>query len=240
MKAFFVDLTLCTACRGCQVACKQWKNLPAEETHNWGSHQNPKELTGNTLKLVHFKEIPVEGKVNRVDWVFFPEQCRHCMGAPCSMAVDNPDAIIIDEETGAVVFTDLIKDEDYELVRSFCPYDIPRLREEDNMATKCDMCNDRVLDGKLPSCVQTCPTGAMMFGDETEIYDYAHKRLEEVLPKYPLAELGDPDMVRVIYLFPYPPAEIFDKAVASNEAKQMDRRSLFAKLLGNKKASKTA
>ena len=31
-KAFFVDLTRCTGCRGCQIACKQWKNLPAEET----------------------------------------------------------------------------------------------------------------------------------------------------------------------------------------------------------------
>ena len=35
-KAFFVDLTRCTGCRGCQIACKQWKNLPAEETTNRG------------------------------------------------------------------------------------------------------------------------------------------------------------------------------------------------------------
>ena len=27
-KAFFVDLTRCTGCRGCHIACKQWKNLP--------------------------------------------------------------------------------------------------------------------------------------------------------------------------------------------------------------------
>ena len=43
-KSFFVDLTLCTACRGCQVACKQWKDLPAEQTRNLGSHQNPQDL----------------------------------------------------------------------------------------------------------------------------------------------------------------------------------------------------
>ena len=40
-KSFFIDTTLCTACRGCQVACKQWHDLPAEATENRGSYQNP-------------------------------------------------------------------------------------------------------------------------------------------------------------------------------------------------------
>ena len=44
-KAFFVDLTRCTGCRGCQIACKQWKNLPAEETTNRGGHTNPPDLS---------------------------------------------------------------------------------------------------------------------------------------------------------------------------------------------------
>ncbi len=232
MKAFFVDLTLCTACRGCQVACKQWKDLPAEQTHNWGSHQNPKELTGNTLKLVHFKEIPVED--DKVNWVFFPEQCRHCTDPPCFYAAEDVEgAIIHDEETGAVVFTDLTKDAAFEDIRDNCPYDIPRLRE-DKVVTKCDMCNDRVHEGKLPACVLTCPTGAMTFGNFDDIYKLAQDRLKEVLPKYPQAELGDPDTVRVIYLFPYKPAEIFPKAVSSveNPVNQMTRREMFAMFKG--------
>ncbi len=235
MKAFFVDMTLCTACRGCQVACKQWKNLPAEETHNWGSHQNPKELTGNTYKLVHFKEIPVEGATNRVDWVFFPEQCRHCYDPPCIYAFFEEGSAIHDEETGAVLFTDITKLEDYESARSYCPYDIPRQRE-DGVITKCDMCIDRVRDNKLPACVQTCPTGAMKFGDEKEIYDYAQKRLAEVLPKYPKAELADPDSVRVIYLFPYPALEVYEKAIASVEP--MNRRNLLASIAGKSRLRK--
>ena len=63
-KTFFIDLTKCTACRGCQVACKQWKKLPAEKTENWGSHQNPKDLSGVTLKLVRFEEVETDGKCN--------------------------------------------------------------------------------------------------------------------------------------------------------------------------------
>lgn len=49
-KAFFVDLTRCTGCRGCQIACKQWKNLPAEETTNRGGHTNPPDLSSVTYK----------------------------------------------------------------------------------------------------------------------------------------------------------------------------------------------
>ncbi len=234
MKAFFVDLTLCTACRGCQVACKQWKNLPAEQTSNWGSHQNPKDLTGNTLKLVRFTEIP---KDEKVDWVFFPEQCRHCIDPPCYYAAEDVEgAAFIDETTGAVVFTDATKDADYASIRENCPYDIPRQRE-DQVVTKCDMCNDRVLDGKLPSCVLTCPTGAMTFGDEEEITQMAEARLAEVQAKYPEAQLGDVGSVRVIYLFPYAPTSIFDKAVAQvTQPSPMSRRSLFGMFAKKKPA----
>ena len=47
-KAFLVDTTLCTACRGCQVACKQWHDLPAESTDNTGFYQNPSDLSFDT------------------------------------------------------------------------------------------------------------------------------------------------------------------------------------------------
>ena len=55
-KSFFIDTSRCTACRGCQVACKQWKKQPAETTENWGSYQNPRDLSPSTFKLVRFSE----------------------------------------------------------------------------------------------------------------------------------------------------------------------------------------
>ena len=73
-KAFFVDLTRCTGCRGCQIACKQWKNLPAEETTNRGGHTNPPDLSSVTYKTVHMREV---GKGKDFRMLFFPEQCRH-------------------------------------------------------------------------------------------------------------------------------------------------------------------
>ncbi len=55
-KAFLIDTTVCTGCRGCQIACKQWHDLPAEETKNVGSYQNPQDLSFDTYKLVRMRE----------------------------------------------------------------------------------------------------------------------------------------------------------------------------------------
>ena len=52
-----IDTTKCTACRGCQVACKQWNEMPGLRTKNWGSYQNPPELGWNTWTLIPFSGV---------------------------------------------------------------------------------------------------------------------------------------------------------------------------------------
>ena len=231
-KTFFIDLTKCTACRGCQVACKQWKKLPAEKTENWGSHQNPKDLSGVTLKLVRFEEVETDGKM---DWLFFPEQCRHCVEPPCLDAMTVPGSIVHDQETGAVIYTELTaKEPDKEAFGMSCPYDIPRINEETGQVVKCDMCVDRVKAGMLPACVQTCPTGAMNFGDRDEMLALADKHLEKALKKYPDAELVDVDSVRVIYLVQTDPDSYYESLSADASSIQkkgpMSRKQFLAKL----------
>lgn len=202
-KCIFVDLTRCTGCRGCQVACKQWKNLPGEETRNTGSHQNPPDLSDKTVRLVRFTEARVDGKL---EWLFFPEQCRHCYMPPCKSTADMAfdGAAVHDEETGAVIFTEAAKKmsaDDAKDVRESCPYDIPRSGPDGKGIFKCDFCIDRIQAGMKPSCVLTCAADALIFGDEEEIRELAGKRLAEVRKQYPKAYLGDPDGVRVIYLY---------------------------------------
>ena len=63
-KSFFIDTTKCTACRSCQVACKQWNELPAEKTTNRGTYQNPADLSAQTYTLVRFSETSADGMVN--------------------------------------------------------------------------------------------------------------------------------------------------------------------------------
>ena len=55
-KTILVDVSRCTGCRGCQVACKQWNELPATDTVQTGSYQNPPDMNGDTYKIVRFSE----------------------------------------------------------------------------------------------------------------------------------------------------------------------------------------
>jgi formate dehydrogenase iron-sulfur subunit len=238
-KSFFIDLTRCTACRGCQVACKQWHKLPAEKTKNWGSHQNPKDLSFITYKLVRFQEVVKDGDVT--DWLFFPEQCRHCVEPPCKYVADAYDekAILKDPNTGAVIFTERTKTLDAEEIREACPYNIPRADAASGIISKCDMCLDRVENGLLPACVQTCPTGAMNFGDREDMLELARERLATVKKQYPDAVLGDPDETRVIYLYQADPMSYYEFAVAGISPMPLyNRKQMLAKLFNPLRTSR--
>lgn len=226
-KSFFIDTTVCMACRACQVACKQWHDLPAEKTENRGNFQNPADLSFVTYKLVRFNEVVVGGKLK---WLFFADQCRHCIEPPCEMTAEDSKAIFRDSTTGAVIYTANTKQVDSQAVIDSCPYNIPRAAKDGTLA-KCDMCLDRVENGLLPACVQTCPTGAMNFGDREEMLALARKRLSEVKKTNPTAQLLDPDDVRVIYLVTEKPNLYHTFAVASNAAFGISRKVALKRLV---------
>ena len=212
-KSVFIDTIRCTACRGCQIACKNWNRNGASPTKNLGSHQNPPDLDGNTFKLVRFSELETDGKLA---YYFFPDQCRHCLEPPCKdIALGYvDDSVIQDEATGAVVYTAKIKEAPFEEVRSNCPYDIPRQNAK-SITVKCTMCIDRVSNGLKPACARICPTGAMNFGERAEILKMANERLAALKEKYPKAQLLDADQVRVIYLVTDDPKKYHKNAVAT-------------------------
>jgi formate dehydrogenase iron-sulfur subunit len=216
-KSFFIDTTKCTACRGCQIACKQWNKNPGTKTIQIGSHQNPADLSFSTFKLVRFSEFETGGEPK---WYFFPDQCRHCMEPPCKAAAESlgSKAIAKDEETGAVIFNPKVKVKaaDFKSIKEACPYDIPRMDEKSGGMAKCTMCIDRLKAGLLPACVKTCPTGAMSFGDRKAMLDKANKRLEETKKIYKDALLADANDVRAIYLLIDDPKKYHKHAVAAN------------------------
>lgn len=223
-KSFFIDTTLCMACRGCQIACKQWHNLPAEKTLNRGTYENPPDLSFYTYKLVRMREQVIDGSLK---WLFFPDGCRHCLEPPCVKAAEDPTAIFQDYDTGAVVYTANTKNLDPDEIIGACPYNIPR-KGADGTLAKCDMCNDRVENGLAPACVKTCPTGAMNFGERDAMLDLAGKRLAEAKAAYPKAALLDAKDIRVVYLVAYPPEFYHDNAVASASGSSIRRRYLTA------------
>ena len=203
-KTFFIDTSRCTACRGCQVACKEWQGFGPNRTKQlgWGSHQNPPDLNALNYKVVRFSEHKIN---DRVYWNFFPDQCRHCVDPSCKLAADEEvkGAVVVDKETGAVIFTEKTKkisDNGFKNMKEYCSYNIPRRNEKTRIINKCDMCLERVEAGQVPMCVKTCITGTMQFGERDKIIAIANERLKKVREEFPDASLLDVDSSRVIYL----------------------------------------
>ena len=199
-KSILVDTSLCTACRGCQIACKQWNELPGTKTKQIGTYQNPQDFSAFTWKLVRFAEGKKEN--GKPYWYFFSDMCRHCLEPPCADTIQGfvKDGAIRDETTGAVVYTEKTKTVPFEKVRSSCPYDIPRQNLKTKVMAKCTMCIDRTKNDRVPACVQSCPTSAMVFGDRSQILAKVEKRVQELKKSYPKAMALNPEDVRVIFI----------------------------------------
>lgn len=230
-KTFLIDTSRCTACRGCQLACKEWHELEPNATKQKGSHQNPPDLNPNNYKLVRFSErIDENGKTR---WNFFPDQCRHCLAPPCKSTADLSvdGAVIQDETTGAVLFTEKTKEltaDDAEMVRVSCPYDIPRRNTNTGEVTKCTMCFERISSGMLPACVKSCPTGTMNFGERDAMLRLAKERLAAAQMEFPEAYLADPDDVNVIFLLTDASEHYHTHVIAQAAPAGMGRKQFLA------------
>ena len=181
-QAIYYDSSLCTACKGCQVACKCWNNLPSPTELNanqfTGTYQTPPDLNENTRIIMTFNEM--EGGSKGVMWAFGRRACQHCSDAPCA-SVCPANAIHKDEASGMVTLDrDLCIGCQYCSIA--CPFDVPRYTKvEDGLKTqvnKCTGCVDRIEQGLSPACVTTCQPGALKFGPRDEMVALAHERVE--------------------------------------------------------------
>jgi formate dehydrogenase iron-sulfur subunit len=201
-KGVLIDLTKCIGCRACQVACKAWNDLPAEETYNWGSYQNPRSLSAKTWSLVEFTEIEENGKVK---WLFAKRQCMHCLHPACVSAC--PVGAFHKTDQGAVVY-DTSRCIGCRYCMVVCPFGVPKFEWEKPLPfiRKCTFCVDRLEAGLGPACVQACPTGAIAFGlrerlvseAEARIRAHPERYVDHVYGKY---ELGG---TSYLYLSPVP------------------------------------
>src|SRR5437660_9530720 len=87
---FFTDTTLCIGCKACEVACKEWNQLPAEldAQHlrmSGNSYDNTRTLSGTTFRHVKFIEQFDITDPNRVGgrWLMMSDVCKHCVQAGC-------------------------------------------------------------------------------------------------------------------------------------------------------------
>ncbi len=149
---FYFDQTRCTGCFACIIACKDKNNVEPGPA-SWR------------------RVITVEkGKYPNLFVAFLSISCFHCSKPSC-VAVCPSGSLSKREEDGLVIV-------DRELCLSCgacfeaCPYDVPQFgTAEDDRMQKCDLCLDRISEGKKPSCVGACPMRALDAGPLEKMHE---------------------------------------------------------------------
>src|SRR6266702_974432 len=180
-KGFFTDTTVCIGCKACEVACKEWNQLPDDGMFFTGmSYDNTVDLGASTWRHVSFIErpVPLGGQITGAgdfSWLLMSDVCKHCERAGC---LENcPTGAIVRTEFDTVyVQPDVCNGCGYCIVG--CPFGVIDRREEDGRAWKCTLCYDRLKDGEEPACAKACPTDSIQFGDLDELRERAKKRVE--------------------------------------------------------------
>jgi formate dehydrogenase iron-sulfur subunit len=175
---FFTDTTLCIGCKACEVACKQWNQLPADGYKLTGnSYDNTRHLSATTWRHVAFVEQarPADGTDKSVNWLMMSDVCKHCEHPGCMEAC--PTGALIRNEFGDVYLQPDICNGCGYCVPS-CPFGVVDLNLDDGRAYKCTLCYDRQKDGLEPACAKACPTDSITFGDLDELRERARRRVE--------------------------------------------------------------
>ncbi|MFC1803709.1 4Fe-4S dicluster domain-containing protein [Thermoproteota archaeon] len=191
-KAVLVDVRRCIGCKGCQIACKAWNKLPAEQTAVTGTEfTNPSYFSPITWKVVHFKEI---GEYNSetpgtggLKWRMLADNCKHCIEPSCVSVC--PSGALWKRSDGPVLY-DVNRCIGCGYCEMACPWGIPQFDEEMKSIRKCTMCFDRIDQGLEPACVATCPTNTIQFMTLEEAKNKASEADAGGLHVYGLNEVG--------------------------------------------------
>ncbi len=203
---FFTDTTVCIGCKACEVACKQWNDLPADGSQfkPGGSYDHTGGLSASTWRHVRFVEllepspplqqealralpsIPPAGELPDLvtmaqgvgsQWVFMSDVCKHCTNAGCLDACPTGALIRTEHET-VVLQADVCNGCGYCVPA--CPFGVVDRDPVDGRAGKCTLCYDRLADGLEPACAKACPTDSIQFGPYEELVERAGRRVSEL------------------------------------------------------------
>ncbi len=159
-KVFVFDVSRCTGCYNCQLACKD------EHCGNdWAPYAASQPDIGQFWIKVN--EM-IQGTVPKVKMHYLPHMCNHCDNPACVAAC--PTGAAYKREDGLVVF-DTEKCNGCKKCMDACPYEgVIYFNEESKLAQKCTGCAHLLDDGaELPRCVEACPTEALKFGEEENL-----------------------------------------------------------------------
>lgn len=152
-----IDLRKCVGCQACTAACKFENNVPEGSFRTW----------------VPDVEIGTFPETRRA---FLPRLCNHCERPSC-IEVCPADATW--QRVDGIVEIDYDKCWGCGSCVNACPYDARFINPVTKTADKCTFCSQRVDQGLLPACVETCIGGARQFGDLNDPNDPVTRQIKE-------------------------------------------------------------
>jgi formate dehydrogenase iron-sulfur subunit len=177
---FYTDTTVCIGCKACEVACKEWNQLPAENGGlrelSGDSYDNTQRLDGIHWRHVKFIEQFSEDRVAG-RWLMMSDVCKHCAQAGCLEVC--PTGAIIRTEFDTVVIQSDVCNGCRDCIAA-CPFGVIDLNPVSNTAQKCTLCYDRLQAGMEPACSKACPTQSIQFGPISKLRRRAEGRVQQL------------------------------------------------------------
>ncbi len=170
-----IDVSKCFGCMACITACHSENNVPIGNFRTW------------VEKTVLPSGVPS----------FVPKLCNHCENPSCAKACPVGAINITD---GGIVEIDQNKCIGCGACVKACPYGAIFLDPITGTANKCTFCSHRLDSGLLPACVETCPSGARIFGDLNDPNSEIRKVLDRKQTSVLRPETGNKPMVYYIGL----------------------------------------
>jgi Fe-S-cluster-containing dehydrogenase component len=176
-----IDINRCNGCYNCFLACRD------EYCGNdYPPYSAAQPYSGHFWMRIVEKE---RGQYPKVKVAFTPIPCMQCEKPSCVAAALNDGAYKRDD--GIVIF-DPVKTVEQKQIMNACPYRVVYWNDEKKLPQKCTFCAHLLDQGwKEPRCVESCPTGALIFGDlndpNSEISKIiASSKVEFLRPEYAL------------------------------------------------------
>ncbi len=165
--AMAIDISKCIGCGRCAAACKEENDVPKEPHYfrTWVERyitptQGETTVDSPNGGIDGFPDF--NGDKDILKAFFVPKLCNHCANPPCvqvcpvGATFKSRDGVVLVDEKYCVGCRYCIQ---------ACPYGARYMHPEKHTVDKCTFCYHRITKGKLPACVEVCPTKARIFGE---------------------------------------------------------------------------
>ena len=196
------DSTLCVGCKACVAACKAINGMPPTQLGDDVQYDSAKDLSPQTLNVIKVYRDGEAAEKDRVSngFAFEKRSCMHCVDPGC-VSVCPVTALRRHPVTGIISYhADVCIG--CRTCMTGCPYNVPQFDYDNPFGElhKCQMCNqagvERIDQGLMTGCAESCPTGATLFGSRETLLAEAKRRMKlqpGEIYNYPRGDLRDPD-----------------------------------------------